>query len=541
MNQQFNNNDYKSELLNENQNYVANILNNLKNDTEFFNLKTSECNLSYISIYMTILNIVLKSIISYEKIVNINVLKNNFCSVNTFLNFKKIIENPLKEVLPNIKQCLELIKQQNKNILKTPNELACEIYQDIKKDNISNIINTIPISSQIIKNVLIANNIDSSLLIPEIIYNITLDEDMQTTCEIFASVVELIGYGEHDNHKWIACKINNFIKYIMLTPSTTELINYENYKLFDSPLQLELLNFPILNVQIDNGINKKHIFYELMIDFDKTFMEYNDNKLKEMKLTKTMKFLHMPELLLNRDVSNPTKLGKMIINSGMKFNIVTSRRQIKDDEEINFKNALKTIAPNVINFSMQKQKNYKKSWQGLDKFNRASAISKSFIFFDDDENVITAMKENNNSCIHYENDEIISNIRYDNLFVEKSEKNIIVGIQGLIGSGKTLIFNELKKLYEEEENNKNIKIIDNIDNISETKNNVYLLDIGMMHTQIKSQLTHKYCLWSNAEWYYTLCIIYSLSNKNSSTKIDGLDKLNYYDNDINKMVENLKI
>ena len=71
----------------------------------------------------------------------------------------------------------------------------------------------------------------------------------------------------------------------------------------------------------------------------------------------------------------------MIINSGMKFSIVTSRRKISENEDFNFKCVLQNFAPNLQNFSMQEIKKYDKVWQGNNKYDRAKNMSERFVFF----------------------------------------------------------------------------------------------------------------------------------------------------------------
>ena len=217
--------------------------------------------------------------------------------------------------LSHIKTCLGYIERRCKTILKTSEELALEIYADInetKEKSVSttdHIINTIPISHHIIKQILNENNIDSSF-VNEVIYNIELDGSENLLPNISENNVKFRGFGDHNNCKWIECTINNSEAIYHITLSSyianSSCCEYDekNFIKFDDKNEMSLLNFPILKSKIipELGLESKHIPYDLIVDFDKTFAEYNDDKLKELGAFKNMKFLHMPELILNKEV-----------------------------------------------------------------------------------------------------------------------------------------------------------------------------------------------------------------------------------------------
>lgn len=336
------------------------------------------------------------------------------------MNLLKQSDNLLKidNIIYNCsKKCLELIKECSNNIVKTFEENFLEIYKDISA--LKYMINTIPISSHIIKNALDENNIDSSC-VTDGIYNINLKCSSEIMYDMTTNNIILIGYGEFKKCKWIVCKVDghDYLEYIILTQESTNDEIYKIYKLFDNKKSLKLLNFTISKEHRECKLEKKHIPYELMIDFDKTFVNYDNKELERLGLLNQMKFLHLPELILNKSVCTVTTLGQMIIDSGMKFNIVTSRRKIGKNEDKEFKNVLQKIAPNIEIFSMQEVRKYDKKWQAQHKYNRSKKISDTFIFFDDDINVIDYMKLCNNSYIHYDNEIISSKINVNEFVIK---------------------------------------------------------------------------------------------------------------------------
>ena len=429
-----------------------------------------------------------------------------------------------------MKKCLQVIKKYERNILKTNEEIAEEIHDNINKNNKT--INAIPISHKIIQNIIEKNNIN----IVEKIKNkffiamnvITNNVDNNT----IKNNVKFIGLDFDDNNYWLVCEINNeqisdeyFVvglnKNIHIKKKLTN-----KFVRFNNEYEIDLLNFPMLE-RLGKDRNK-YLFYDLMVDFDNTFVEYDEDKLKQIGLLKGMKFLHMPELLFNKEICKLTELGEMIVNSGLKFNVVTSRRKINDNEDTTFRDNVRiAFSENINIFSMQEYKKYDKEWQAEHKYNRAKKISDKFIFFDDDEYVINEMIKKRNSYVQFKKTILQTNI----LLYELERTPIIIGIQGLLGSGKTFTHEKLKKIYENK--CKTVRTIKDSDKLTimeineEINNNtydMYLIDIELI-SRLELNFTNKYCLWNSIEWYYVLCMVFSLTSiklNNSNLEINNI-------------------
>lgn len=510
------NNNNTSELFNIDQNKIANKINDLDSESKFLSFFELSHDISYISIFMITLNILLKNISNNDNFVKIDPLKYTPSDDNK-LNFNEIYGKKYYEILPHIKKCLQVIKKYERNILKTNEEIAEEIHDNINEKNKT--INVIPISREIIQDIIEKNNINIVEKIKNkffIAMNIIISNNDNNTIK---NNIKFIGSDFDDNNHWLVCEINNeqisdeyFVvglnKNIHIKKKLTN-----NFVRFNNEYKIDLLNFPMLE-RLGKDRNK-YLFYDLMVDFDNTFVEYDEDKLKQIGLLKGMKFLHMPELLFNKEICKLTELGKMIIDSGLKFNIVTSRRKISENEDIMFRDNVKiAFSENINIFSMQEYKKYDKEWQAEHKYNRAKKISNKFIFFDDDEYVINEMIKKRNNYVHFKKTILQTNI----LLYELEKTPIIIGIQGLLGGGKTCIHEKLRKIYQNKYKTvRTIKDSDKltVEEINEEINNntydIYLIDIVLI-SRLGLNFTNKYYLWNSVEWYYALCMVFSLTS-----------------------------
>ena len=75
--------------------------------------------------------------------------------------------------------------------------------------------------------------------------------------------------------------------------------------------------------------------------------------------------------------------------------------------------------------------------------------------------------------------------------------------------------------------------------INNTEHDICLVDIDLISKSQKIRFTHKYYLYSNVKWYFTFCMIHLLSIKNSPIKINGIKNLNYYNEDMTDIIDEL--
>lgn len=197
--------DNTSELFNADKNKIANDIFNLKSKLEFSSFFELSHEVSYVSIFIITLDILLKKI-SNNNFIKIDPLRYTQSEDNK-LNFSKIYGKEYYKILHHVKNCLELIKNYKKDILKTNEEIANEIHDDIRKNNRT--LNTIPISYEIIQNIIKENNTDITKKIKNkffIVINIIFNN---IDCNITKNNIKFMGLDFDENNHWLVCKIND--------------------------------------------------------------------------------------------------------------------------------------------------------------------------------------------------------------------------------------------------------------------------------------------------------------------------------------------